>query len=181
MSDSNDPWSKIYSKDPVAQSLNDYWTAKNTGVNWAQNADGISGLIARDSQKSGDKSGSKVICTELARQGLITKDDYSLCIAYSSDYLNEKHFRGYHFWAVNVVRRMRKSKKWTALFRSLAQARVEHIAWRYGDSSRGSRLGWVLCAVGEPICFGIGALVGQQDWRKLYNGTNIHGKGTVRS
>jgi len=110
----------------------------------------------------------KVICTELVRQGLFDRADYLLGARYVEEHLTERHMRGYHKWGLPVVRKMRRSPRATAFWRRLAQARADHIAFLYGDASRQNRLGAVLCAIGHPVCYLIGGLVEEQDWRALY-------------
>ena len=110
----------------------------------------------------------KVICTELVRQGLFNRADYLLGARYVEEHLTERHVRGYHAWGLPVVRKMRRSRRATAFWRMVAQARADHIAFLYGDASRRNRLGAVVCAIGHPVCYLIGGFVGEQDWRSLY-------------
>lgn len=112
---------------------------------------------------------SKVICTELVRLGLFDRSDYLMGARYVEQSLSERHVRGYHAWALPVVRRMRRSPRTTAFWRRLARTRADHIAYLHGDASRRNRFGAFLCAVGHPACYLIGSLVGEQDWRSLYS------------
>lgn len=113
---------------------------------------------------------SKVICTELHRQGLMTRADYHLGARFASEHLTERHYRGYHVWALPVVRHMRRSKRATAFWRKLAVARADHIAYLHGDTARRNRLGALLCTIGHPVCYALGGLVREQEWQLLYNG-----------
>lgn len=113
---------------------------------------------------------AKVICTELVRQGLLGRADYLAGARYVEEHLTDRHMRGYHAWALPVVRHMRRSRRATAFWRVLAQARADHIAFLNGDTSRRSRLGALLCAIGHPVCYLIGGLVREPDWRALYRG-----------
>ncbi|TAA53909.1 hypothetical protein [Shinella sp. JR1-6] len=120
-------------------------------------------------QKNAQNNDShKVICTELHRQGLMSRADYALGADYAREHLTERHYRGYHAWAIAVVRHMRRSKRATAFWRILAQARADHIAYLYGDTARRNRFGALLCAVGYPACYLIGGLIGARDWQTLY-------------
>lgn len=114
---------------------------------------------------------AKVICTELHRQGLFDRSDYLLGLRYVREHLTERHERGYHAWAISVVRTMRRSPRASEFWRKLAQARADHIAFVYGDLSRRNRFGALLCAIGHPVCYAIGGFVGEQDWRALYTAT----------
>ncbi len=109
-----------------------------------------------------------LICTELHRQGLLTTADLRLSHEDALKRLTAAHRRGYHFWAVGIVRTMRKSPRTTRAFRRLAQARVDEIAARNGDTSRANLLGKLLIAIGEPTCLLVGRFVGETDYRALY-------------
>lgn len=113
---------------------------------------------------------AKVICTELVRQGMLGRADYLAGARYVEEHLTDRHMRGYHAWALPVVRHMRRSRRATAFWRVLAQARADHIAFLNGDAARRSRLGALLCAIGHPVCYLIGGLVREPDWRALYRG-----------
>lgn len=116
-----------------------------------------------------DDDSAKVICTELHRQGSMSRADYALGADYARKYLTERHYRGYHTWALPVARHMRRSKRATAFWRTLAQARADHIASLNGDLTRRSRFGAILCAIGYPLCYLIGCMAAQRDWRSLYS------------
>ncbi|WP_439629978.1 hypothetical protein [Shinella sp.] len=124
---------------------------------------------ARKSAKDDDNA--KVICTELHRQGLMSRADYALGADYARKHLTERHYHGYHAWALAVVRHMRRSKRATAFWRILAQARADHIAYLYGDTARRNSFGALLCAVGYPACYLIGGLISERDWQALYRGS----------
>ena len=150
-----------YGENIVAKGLGDYWTGQQTGVNTSGTTEGALGAATSSTSK-------KVICTELRRQGLFSRADHLAGARYVQEKLTARHENGYHAWALFVVRRMRGSKRWTAVFRTLAQARADHIAWLNGDSSRKSNFGRFLCAIGEPVCYAIGGFVGEQNWQRLY-------------
>lgn len=122
----------------------------------------------RAARSASQDDSAKVICTELHRQGLMSRADYALGADYARKHLTERHYRGYHAWALSVVRHMRRSKRATAFWRILAQARADHIAYLYGDTARRNRFGALLCAVGYPTCYLIGGFVHEQDWKGLY-------------
>ena len=119
-------------------------------------------------KKAAKKEDQKVICTELVRQGQFDRGDYLAGARYVELHLSDQHMRGYHTWALPVVRHMRRSRRATAFWRALAQARADHIAYLNGDIARRNRFGALLCAVGHPVCYLIGGLVGEQDWHSLY-------------
>ena len=117
---------------------------------------------------SSSSGSSKVICTELFRQGLFSIDDHRLCFEDAKTRLTDAHFRGYHAWALFVVGKMRKSPHWTRVFRTLAQARVDQIAARRGELKRANFLGKIVIALGEPACAVLGRFSGPKDYRALY-------------
>lgn len=148
-----------------------YGTSTNAWANEQARTEKQTDAHRRKSNQSASKNTStdqKVICTELVRQGLFDRADYLLGARYVEEHLTERHVRGYHAWGLPVVRKMRRSRRATAFWRKLAQARADHIAFLYGDATRGNWLGSVLCAVGHPLCYLIGGLVSEQDWRSLY-------------
>ncbi len=112
----------------------------------------------------------KVICTELYSQGRMSQDDYRLCSEDASSRISEQTYRGYHVWAIPVVKAMRNSRHVSALMAFLAMARVDEIAARRGDLSRKNLLGALLIAAGEPLCRLIGAFVAKSDYNALYGG-----------
>lgn len=110
-----------------------------------------------------------VICTELRRQKLMSETDLRLSLADGKTRLKEETFRGYHLWAVPVVRIMRRSPRLTRFFRVLAQARVDEIAARKGEQARANMLGKLLILIGEPTCTLIGRCVRRpQSYQCLY-------------
>lgn len=167
-----------FDSNPVAKSLKAYHDAKATGASDGSMA-GYLGAADRkkeqekassswsSSSSSSSNSSSKVICTELHRQGLMSRADYLLGARFASEHLTE-HYRGYHAWALPVVRHMRRSKTATAFWRKLAAARADHIAFLNGDAARTNQLGALLSAIGHPVCYALGALVKEQDWQSLY-------------
>jgi len=119
-----------------------------------------------DKKKKSDDG--TVICTELRRQKLLTERD---CVESRRDLLERltpQHERGYHIWAVHVVRKMRVSRRWTRVCLVLAKARADHIAYLGGDRTRRNLLGHAVSKIGEPLCFIIGAFVPATDWTVLY-------------
>ena len=165
--------------DPVAKSIEAAWVARNTGMSNGSMA-AENGLAERRREREREEerrrrnqtstdANSKVICTELHRQGLLSREDQLLGLRYVREHLTSRHERGYHVWAIPVVRRMRRSKRATAFWHRLAKARADHIAFTYGDESRRNRWGQLLCAIGHPTCYLLGGIVGEQNCRSLYS------------
>jgi hypothetical protein len=127
---------------------------------------------ARRSAKQDDNA--TVICTYLHGKGLMSRADYLQGLEYTRAHLTERHYRGYHAWAIPLVQLLRRSERATAFWRVLAHARADHIAFLYGDTARRSRFGALLCAIGHPTCYLIGGFVGRRDWRVLYERDAAH-------
>lgn len=168
-----------FDSNPVVKSLQSYHAAKaygasdgtmagNLGVEDRRREEAQRRKSSFSSSSSSSNTDQKVICTELVRQGLFERGDYLAGARYVEEHLTAQHVRGYHAWALPVVRHMRRSRHATAFWRALAQARADHIAYLSGDSGRRNRFGALLCAIGHSACYLIGGLVGEQDWRALY-------------
>ena len=115
-------------------------------------------LQEREVNKPTPEAGGKVICGELNRQGLLDDNIYAGDMDYASRMLVET-VAGYHSWAVPFVKLMRCSKIITLLAAPIARAWATEMAFRRGYVKKGSLLGKVLSAVGEPVCKLIGNMI----------------------
>ena len=116
--------------------------------------------------------GSRVICNELMRQGIMTRKQVVLDYKFTEDYLTPQHVAGYHVWAVWMVRQMRKGRLvnfWT----HVAGHRANEIAYIYGERDKPDYLGKVYRKVLEPICWSIGFFCQKTDWTVLYKEKEI--------
>lgn len=152
----------------------------------------IGGLLAgedfKDAAKSGVKSGigaavgsvfgpvgsfigasigGRVICNELQRQGVMSRQNVLLDYRFTRDYLTTQHVNGYHVWAVHVVKQMRKGRG-VKLWRHLAQHRANEIAYIYGKRDKPDYLGKIYRKILEPICWSVGFFCEKTDWSVLY-------------
>ena len=116
--------------------------------------------------------GGRVICNELQKQGLMTKEDVLLDYRFTRDYLTPQHVRGYQIWAVHVVKRMRKGKG-VKFWRHVAQHRSNEIAYIYGKRDKPDYLGKVYRRILEPTCWVVGAFAKTTDWSILYKHKEI--------
>ena len=119
----------------------------------------------------GDGSSSRVICTELYKQGKLDRELYRMDVVYTAKYLSPITVRGYHYWAIPMVVKMKSSTLLTNVFEYLTIARAKEIAHivkpkEYKDRSV---LGYLIKNVGEAICYSIGLFTDQKDWTVLYN------------
>jgi hypothetical protein len=102
-------------------------------------------------QKSGGVK--TVICTELARQGLLDLDLYDAGTPHFLS-LPEQTVRGYRVWANKVVPLMRKSPRLSKMLAPIAHARYTHVTGK-----KKNLIGWITVHVCEPLCYFIGAFV----------------------
>lgn len=105
---------------------------------------------------SSSSSNTRVICTELVRQGRMTPSLQRLDIAFTLRELSPATVRGYHAWAVPYVRWMRKSKLATALIEPIATWRAKEIAHQLGERDKPHYRGKLVRLVMEPACWLIG-------------------------
>jgi hypothetical protein len=127
--------------------------------------------IDKQKAQQGDKGGKKgrIICSELYRQGLISKEDYVLDLYYTSKHLTEQHTSGYWYFAVPAVKAMRRSKFWTAFWKEIAYNRLQDIKWRLGEGKFNLR-GRIYSAVFEPFCYISGYFTPNSNYNELYEG-----------
>ena len=127
--------------------------------------------IDKQKAQQGDKGGKKgrIICSELYRQGLISKEDYVLDLYYTSKYLTEQHTAGYWHFAVPAVKAMRRSKFWTSFWKEIAYNRLQDIKWRLGEGKFNLR-GRMYSAVFEPFCYISGYFTPNATYNELYEG-----------
>ncbi|HEY9078409.1 hypothetical protein [Magnetovibrio sp.] len=115
---------------------------------------------AFENGSSGGGDNSRVICTELVRQGLMAPSLQRLDIAFTLHHLSPATVRGYHAWAVPYVRLMKRSQLATRLVEPLARWRAEEIAYRMKARVRPHYRGRVVRWVGEPLCWVLGSVLG---------------------
>jgi len=124
---------------------------------------GAYGQFTRDIMgRTGDaaSSNTRVICTELVRQGLMAPSLQRLDIAYTLRHLSPATVRGYHAWAVPYVRLMKRSPLATYMVEPLARWRAEEIAFRMKARSRPHYGGRAVRVLGEPLCWLLGTVLG---------------------
>ena len=114
----------------------------------------------------------RVICTELYRTGEISKADYLGDLAFTRQRLTNRHVKGYHFFALGAARLMRRSKRWRAFFRMIAQARADDIAYLQGRRYSRSLKGRAIRLIAEPTCFLLSYIPAERDVDALYADTS---------
>lgn len=111
--------------------------------------------------------GGRVICNELMKQGLMTREQVLLDYRFTRDYLTTKHVNGYHCWAVWMVKQMRKGR-FTKFWKHVAGHRANEIAYIYGKREKPDYLGKLYRHILEPTCWVIGNFKKSTDWSVLY-------------
>ena len=111
--------------------------------------------------------GGRVICNELVRQGFMNRNQIILDYKFTRDHLSPQHVKGYHAWAIHIVRRLRKGKG-VKMWRHIATHRVNEIAYIYGERDKPDYLGKIYRHVGEKGCWLVGLFCEKSDWSALY-------------
>ena len=100
-------------------------------------ASGAGKKIVKGVVKTGKKIISKasdivgtVICTELYKQNLMSKEDHRLSWDFTINNFSETHINGYWYWAVPTVKLMKKNKLVTKFWNHVMSNRTKDIKWR---------------------------------------------------
>lgn len=105
---------------------------------------------------AGDAGGdSKIICTELFRQGLMPLQERMWSYRGTMTLCYPETVRGYHFWAIRVVRAMRRGK-WCRFWAFMVRHRACEMAWRMNLRNRPDYTGKAVILVFHPVSFAIG-------------------------
>jgi len=130
------------------------------------------GKVADTVSDVAKKVTGRVICNELRRQGLLETKHVLLDYKFTKEHLTPQHVAGYHFWAVNVVKRLRKGKG-VKFWKHIAGHRANEIAYIYGERDKPDYLGKLYRKIFEPVCWGIGLFCKETDWSVLYEDKEI--------
>ena len=103
----------------------------------------------------GAAGGSKIICLESHRQGLLDTKIFEADEAWG-DVIPKIVLDGYHLWAKPIVRKMRKSHSFSKKVAWLAKPVAKEAAKQMGVGE-GSKIGLAMLCVGMPICAILGA------------------------
>ena len=71
-----------------------------------------------------------VICTELYKQNLMSKEDHQLSWNFTINNFSDTHINGYWYWAVPMVKLMKKNKLVTKFWNHVMSNRTKDIQWR---------------------------------------------------
>jgi hypothetical protein len=75
-----------------------------------------------------------VICTELYRQKLMSKEDCRLSWNFTINNFSSTHINGYWYWAVPITKIMKKNKLVTKFWNHIMSNRTKDIKWRLGKN-----------------------------------------------
>ena len=105
--------------------------------------------------------GGRVICTELHRQKLMSKEDYLMDLKFTETHMIPKYgdafLQGYWSFAVPAVKKMRQSKLHTKFWKHIACNRAQDIKWRLGKG-KFNIFGRVYSLFFENLCWAIGKI-----------------------
>ena len=97
------------------------------------------------------------------------KEDWRLDLWYTQNYLSRKHIIGYWYYAIPMVKIMRKNKIATSIWKHIAINRTKDIKWRLGKG-KFNLLGRVYSIALETIANILGHFVEEKDYKILYKG-----------
>jgi len=100
------------------------------------------------------RSGGKIICTELHRQGLLDEKTYEVDQKFGQLMRIEQPevMMGYWLVARPIVNLMQRSKLFTHLIGFFAKPWANHMVYLMGATSKDSRFGKLIMTIGKPIC-----------------------------
>jgi hypothetical protein len=131
--------------EPVWDAANDIWSGVEDVVSAPYEVaegiwEGISG------------GGGTIVCTELNRQGLLSRDVMEKDSEYRRQNVPLDAYNGYLRLFTPVVQLMRKSRLFTAIVRPFGVATATEMASRVDPTIKGTLLGKIILKIGIPIC-----------------------------
>ena len=90
---------------------------------------GVTKTVKKVTDKVSDALGT-VICTELYKQNLMSREDHRLSWDFTINNFSQTHINGYWYWAVPVVKLMKKNKLVTKFWNHVMSNRTKDIKWR---------------------------------------------------
>src|SRR5574340_1068532 len=110
--------------------------------------------------------GGKVICTEMFIRSDISLNDLIIELAYART-LSDATLAGYRYWAVPVVRIMRRNENVYKFVKPIAKRFMKECAARIGHGKQ-SLVGRFLVPVGLAFCWLIGQFVSDTEYKFLF-------------
>jgi len=81
--------------------------------------------------------------------------------------------KGYHIWAIPIVKIMRKSKLITKIVFIFARPWVLEMAYRMGIRKKGNFVGEVMLIIGVPICGAIGKIASRLEKNYIFSWSEL--------
>jgi hypothetical protein len=118
--------------------------------------------------KESKASAGTVICTQLYRDGHLSRHYYLADTRFAALYFSETTRRGYHFWAVPLVRAMRKNPHLYRVVKYFGVKWSEHCAAAFQPELPLNLVGILMHLTLVPICFLLGSFVKDIDYQLLW-------------
>ncbi|MFZ5989424.1 MAG: hypothetical protein ACOYWZ_20200 [Bacillota bacterium] len=103
-----------------------------------------------------EAAGGTVICSELYRQGYLSKEILIKDHIYRLFYIDDETYQGYRLWADRIVNMMRNSKFITKIIKPFCIAWAYEAANQIDSKVKGHWMGKILMKIGIPICRNLG-------------------------
>ncbi|WP_319568271.1 phage tail tip lysozyme [Cohaesibacter marisflavi] len=132
---------------------------------------GLFGGDDEDDDSSSSSSGGTIICSELYRQGYMSKALWEADEKWGRMTARKDTdiIRGYRAWAAPVVRLMKRSPKATRIIAKLTAPWARQMAYEAGYLPKGNFLGWLTNLVGIPFSKLVGkGLKLHKKWRRKW-------------
>lgn len=78
--------------------------------------------------------GGSVICTELYKQNLMSKEDYKIHWDYTINKWNKDELKGYWLWAMPTAKKMKTSKWLTKFWLHIMKYKIQHVKYTLGKT-----------------------------------------------
>ena len=109
---------------------------------------------------------ASVICTELYKQKLMSKEDCRLSWNFTVNNFSSTHINGYWYWAVPMVKIMKKNKLVTNLWNHIMSNRTKDIKWRL-NKGKFNLLGRLYSILIENGSYIIGKLIKKKKTKEV--------------
>ena len=153
----------------LLDTITSYAGAQAGDVNAAANAANATKISSSvDTKSAKNTSIGTVICTQLYRDGHLSRRYYLADSRYVREYLSENTQRGYRLWAVPLVRLMRRNKIAYAVAKYFGLRWSLHCASAYCHELQGNFIGAALNLLIVPICFILGLFITDTAYASLW-------------
>ena len=79
-------------------------------------------------------TGGSVICSELCRQNLISKEDYKIHWDYTMNKWTKDELKGYWIWAMPIAKKMKTNKWLTKFWLHIMKYKIQHVKYTLGKA-----------------------------------------------